>query len=169
MNSLSKFWRTWGKVHSDIVWKFSKNRAWKFKKLSRRYAQKGYTGYAKHKGSFCPRDNGENQKNWLHRDFLYCDANHHVRKRLRVSVDEGLEWISELTIGTYDQHKRASIFIHGYASPSSLVAATSPIPISSIILVERHYQQQQPRKTTTTTTIPLSIIVHIHFIMMKDD
>ena len=32
-------------------------------KLSRRYAQKGYTGYAKHKGSLSPRDNGENQKN----------------------------------------------------------------------------------------------------------
>ena len=32
-------------------------------KLPGRYAQKGYTGYAKHKGSLSPRDNGENQKN----------------------------------------------------------------------------------------------------------
>ena len=134
-------------------------------KLPRRYAQKGYTSYAKHKGSLCPRDNGENQKNRLPRGLLYCDANHHVRKRLRVSVDEGLEWISGLTIWTYDQQKTASIFIHGYASPSLLVAATSSILLSSIIHVEHHYQEQQPR---TTTTIPLSIIVHNHFIMMKD-
>ena len=97
-------------------------------------------------------------------------------RRLRVSVDEGLEWISELTIWTYDQHKTASTFIRGYASPSLLVAATSSIPLSSIILVEHHYkqlllllttttnndQQQQP----TTTTIALSIIVYNNFMMM---
>ena len=70
-------------------------------------------------------------------------------------------------------------FIHGYASPSSLVAATSPIPLPSIILVEHHYQQQQQLLLTTTnndqqqqpttTTIALSIIVHNPFIMMEDD
>ena len=110
-------------------------------KLPRRYAQKGYTGYPKHKGSLCPRDNGENQKNWLHRGLLYCDANHHVRKKIaclsrwRVRMDK---WTNNMNVWSA---KTASIFIHGYASPSLLVATTSPTPLSSIILVEHHYQQ----------------------------
>ena len=110
-------------------------------KLPRRYAQKGYTGYAKHKGSLSPRDNGENQKNWLPRGLLYCDANHHVRKKIaclsrwRVRMDK---WTNNMNVWSA---KTASIFIHGYASPSLLVAATISIPSSSITLVEHHYQQ----------------------------
>ena len=141
-----------------------------YQRLSRRYAQKGYTGYAKHKGSLSPRDNGENQKNRLPRGLLYCDANHHVRKKIaclsrwRVRIEK---WTNNMNVW----------FIHGYASPSLLVAATSSIPLSSIILVEHHYQQLLLLLTTitnnndqqqqpTTTTIALSIIVYNNFMMM---
>ena len=126
--------------------RIQKARSLLYQKLSRRCAQKGYTSYAKHKGSLCPRDNGKKQKNWLHRGLLYCDANHHVRKKIaclsrwRVRMDK---WTNNMNVWSAQN----SFHIHSWLR-ITIIISSSNIVHSFII----HHTCWTPLQTTTTAT-----------------
>ena len=142
-------------VHSSQVHQIrKKNQNFKFrqpllgrvkKKLSRRYAQKGYTCYAKHKGSLCPRDNGEKQKNWLPRDLVCCDAHHHVRKKIaclsrwRVRMDK---WTNNMNVWSAQN----SFHIHSWLRLTIIISSSNIVHCFII-----HHTCWTPLPATTTT------------------
>ena len=130
-----------------------------YQRLSRRYAQKGYTGYAKHKGSLSPRDNGENQKNWLPRGLPHCDANHHVRKKIaclsrwRVRMDM---WTNNMNVwsaqNSFHIHSwlRITIIISSNIVHSFIIHHTCWTPLPTTTATNNNNDQQQQPTTKTT-------------------
>ena len=139
--------------------------------------QKSCTGYAKHKGSLSPRDNGENQKNWLPRGLLYCDANHHVRKKIaclsrwRVRMDK---WTNNMNVLS----AQTSFHIHSWLRITIIISSSNivhcfiihhtcwtPLPTTTNA-TNNNIQQQRP---TTTTDNNNDNTIHNSIYSLYDD